>query len=317
MKVFVAGASGFLGSAVVAELVRRRHEVTGLVRTASKAGAVEKLGASVVQGNLNTAATFAAARDADAIIHCALPDFYTKRVSASLVRSVGEQDVRWTRALIEAGAGRAKTFIYTSGGWIYGAVPDAPADEAAPLRPFAAAATKVEGEKVAQEEARKHNYPSCVIFRPGAIYGAGGTFDAFTLSSMKKGGKARWIGSGEQVVSLVHVDDAAQAYALAVEGNRGYGIYNLADNEPVSARQYMGYLAEQMKAKPPGGLPAFLIKMLGGAIAEPLTSSIKLSAARARSELGWSPRYPTYREGMKALAEQVRGAAPVAARQAA
>lgn len=308
MKVFVTGASGFVGLGVVGELVKRGHQVVGLVRSPSRVDLVKKLGAEAVVGDLNEESAYSPAASANALVHCAQPEFYTKRISAGLVKATGEQDHRWVRKLLQAGAGHAKVFVYTSGAWVYGHTGDQWVDEKATLNCFAAGAFKVEGETLAHSEAKRLGYTSSVVMRPGSVYGEGGTFETFTLGPMRKKKTARWIGSGKQYVSLIHREDLGRAYALAIEKSPGFETYNLADDEPVAAEVYMGYLAARMGAPAPGGVPTFVVRVVGGLIAEALSSSQRVKNQKAKAALGWSLSLPTYREGMNLTAERARAA---------
>lgn len=307
MKVFVTGATGFVGQGAVRALRRHGHEVVALVHSAAKQSVIAGPGVTVVVGDLDDEQGLAAVKGCDAIVHCAQPEFYTKRLSAGFVRSVGEKECAWTRRLAKAGAGSAKVLVTTSGAWVYGERGDAVVDETtATPTPFRAAAFKLDAERALFEEAKANGYASAVAVRAGAVYGPGGTFERFNLGPMRKGGRARWIGSGRQWVSPIHVDDLGEVFALAVEKQPGFEVLNATDDEPVVMNQYLGFLAEKMGAPKPGGVPTFIVSLAGGLIAEALSGGHRVSNAKARRVLGWQPKYPTYREGFTQLAADAK-----------
>lgn len=300
MKVLVTGATGFIGGSVVRALRRRGHEVLALARESRASRELAASGVRVVHGDLATS-DLPAAREVDAIVHCAIAPFKGLRVSRAEQRHVFELDREWTLRLLRAGAGRASTFVFTSGTWVYGDTGESTADEATPPHPFRLMKPKVATEGVVAEEARRLGYSAFVTLRLGTVYGPTGSFEKYFLGPMRQGKRVRFFGSGAQNASLVHVDDVGQAYALAVEKG-GFATYNVVDDEPVPMRTYLSYLAEQLGAPAPGALPAWLAPLVTGALGEPLTHGQRISNAKARSELGWRPSFPTYREGMKHLA---------------
>ena len=308
MKVFVTGSTGFVGQAVVRALVKNGHEVVALVHTASKGEKLKGERMTLVVGDLNDDASVAAAmKGCEAIAHCAQPEFYTKRLSAGFVRSVAQIELAWTQRLLKAGQGTAKVFVSTSGAWVYGDRGETMVDEtSATTTPFRAGAFKLDAEKLAFEQGKALGYSSVVALRAGAVYGPGGTFETFNLGPMRKGGKARWIGSGKQWVSPIQVDDLGEAFAAAIKNQPGFEIINAVDDEPVVMHTYLGFLADKMGAKAPGGVPTFVVSLVGGLIAEALSGGHRVSNAKAKRVLGWKPLFPTYREGFTSLAADVK-----------
>jgi 2-alkyl-3-oxoalkanoate reductase len=307
MKVLVTGASGGVGLGAVRALRRHGHEVVALVHK-RRPPQLEAEGVQIVQGDLEDDSGVGPARGVDAIVHCAMYDVRRKRMNARWANVLRDTEVRWTRRLIEAGAGRASVFVHSSGAWIYGTA--AEVDESSPLQPFQPALGKIDGERTAMEQARVHGYQSCVSLRLGAVYGNGvPTFDEFVVGPMKKGGRSRWIGSGEQWVPLAHIDDVGEAFAACVEKRPGYEIFNVNDDEPVQPRTYYAHLASLMGAKPPGGVPAAVASLFLGSVAQALAGGCRASNAKIKRVLGWAPSYPTYRQGMAQVVEGLRQAA--------
>jgi nucleoside-diphosphate-sugar epimerase len=107
------------------------------------------------------------------------------------------------------------------------------------------------------------------------------------------------VGGGTGVWSFIHIDDAASATAIATE--RGApGVYNIVDDEPAEVRVWLPYLAEMIGARPPLRLPAWLVRPLLGEHGVSLMTVVRGSSnAKARRDLGWTPAYPTWREGFR------------------
>jgi nucleoside-diphosphate-sugar epimerase len=307
MRCFVTGASGFVGGGVVRALVRRGHEVVGLTRSTAGARRVQELGARAVVGDLRGDAWREDARRTEAIIHCAQGPYTTRRMTPLLERDMGVVDHGWVRDLLTAGAIRARTFVYASGAWVYGDRGEALTDETAPLAPFRPARYKVEGERIALDGARALGFSSATAIRLGQVYGPGGTFLDGVLAPMLRGGRGRYVGSGRQWVSLVHVDDAGEAFARAAERASGFDAVNVADDLPVRVAEYMKFLADLLGVAAPRRVPALAVALLVGGIAEPLAGGSRLVSKHAAEALGWRPALASYREGFPRVLADVTG----------
>jgi len=312
MRILVTGASGFMGLGVTRALCRRGHEVWGLFRSPGKERRVVEAGAVPLRADLSSSSAAEHARQVDAIVHCAQPDVYATHLTRSAIQKVGAMDREWVLNLLTAAAGRARTFLYPSGGWVYGDTPERAVDERAPLNPFALASYKPALETLVMEEGRRLGYSSLVVFRSGALYGPGGGFEQFVLAPMRGGGRSRWswVGSGNNWVSYIHVDDFAEACALALEKQPGHVVLNVTDDEPVRIREAIHFLARQMGARPPGGVPSFVYWLLRGAAVDALTGNTRMDNRLARSTLQWAPKFSSYREGFSELARQSRPSTP-------
>jgi nucleoside-diphosphate-sugar epimerase len=155
-----------------------------------------------------------------------------------------------------------------------------------------------------------------VALRYGFFYGPGTSFDPAGGPTAEMVRKRRYpiVGSGGGVFSFVHVDDAARAAVLAVEGDAS-GVFNVADDEPAPLRDWLPVYAEAIGAKPPRRVPAFIARLAAGnQMAELATESRGVSNEKAKRELAWEPRYPTWRTGFatagsdEAPAPQIPGA---------
>jgi nucleoside-diphosphate-sugar epimerase len=134
---------------------------------------------------------------------------------------------------------------------------------------------------------------------PYAMAGCTGRGPSTTRSSSSASGSFRWWGGGTGYSSRVHVDDAASATVLAVE-QKARGVFDIVDDEPAPAGEWLPYLAECVGAKRPQRLPTWLARLLAGQVAVTMmTEGRGFSNAKAKRELGWQLRYPSWRQGFK------------------
>lgn len=301
MKVFVTGATGLIGSAVVRSLVAAGHEVTGL--TSRKAGvpAVEKLGARAVVGDMADASAYReVAGAADAVVHAAssMPDKI--RMSATDVKTFMEADRAAVEALASVIGPRCKAFVVSSGAYVYGDTGQTPVPEdRGTAQHHAVMDIKVQIEDRVRELARTGKAPGIVV-RPAMVYGNGGLWWKLYLRDMQKKKKAMMPG-GKQFLSFVHVDDVGEAYRALVEKPVPGETYNIADDRPERLETVVRAQADALGAPPPWSAPSWLLHLVAGRFGAPPTlANTVISNAKLRA-LGWTPRYPTWREGIPAL----------------
>jgi 2-alkyl-3-oxoalkanoate reductase len=299
MRVFVAGASGAIGTRLVRHLVERGHEVIGSTRSPEKAERLRGLGAEpVVLDVLDPAAVqnaVAAARP-DAIVHQAtalagLSDFkhFDRSFAATnRLRTAG------TDALLAAAreSGVTRFVAQSYAGWPYAREGGPVKSEDDPLDPTPVPAMR---ETLA---AIRHLEQSAVgaggiALRYGGFYGSPG--DA-QLEAVRKR-RFPIVGNGDGVWSFVHLDDAAAATVLALESGTT-GTYNVVDDEPAPVREWLPVLAAAIAAKPPRRIPRWLARLAAGEAGVALmTESRGASNRKAKDELGWTLRHPSWRQG--------------------
>jgi nucleoside-diphosphate-sugar epimerase len=290
MRVFVLGATGYLGSAIAARLARAGHQVHGLVRTETGAAALAARGIHPAPGDILQPAGYASAlRNADLAVHVAA--------------APGPEAATVDRAALEAMRdgvtdGRVRRILYTSGVWVYGDTGGRIVDEGTPLTgPLPLVSWRVAHEESALALAPRS--ADVVVFQPCIVYG--GTRGI--LAGLFEGARARkvvtWPGSGEQHWSLVHVEDLAEAYRLAAERppsapGHAKGERFILDG---GSRQTAREIAEAVAAAT--GMPArswpreeVLEKL--GPYGEALLASQRVTAAKARRELGWTPQHLSF-----------------------
>jgi nucleoside-diphosphate-sugar epimerase len=308
MKVFVAGATGALGKQLLPMLAANGHEVTGMTRTPAKRDLVRSLGAKPVVADAldpEAVAQAVAESEPDVIVH------QLTALAGSLDLRKFEQSFALTNRLRTEGtdhllaAGRAvgvKRFLAQSyagwpfartGGWIKNE--DDPLDPT----PVAAVRTTIEAIRHLEEAVLGAGWTEGVVLRYGGFYGPG------TSLSLPDGEHVRLIrerkfpiiGNGDGMWSLIHIEDAAAATVAATErGTRG--IYNVVDDQPIPTKEFLPAAAEVLGAPKPRRVPRWLGRLAAGQAAVIWMTEVRgASNAKAKRELGWRPRYPTWRDG--------------------
>jgi nucleoside-diphosphate-sugar epimerase len=283
MRVFVTGASGYVGGAVAAALARAGHEVSGLARSQAVARRFPAVEVSPVIGDMSDPDGLrAAARDVDAIVHCA----------AEWSPRCHELDRLATSALLEeaASSGRPRLFVYTSGVWLYGDTGSRAVDEESPLRPPESVAPRIAVEEMVR--AANRGRLRTLTLRPGCLYGGRGGLTAAWFESAVRHGAARIVGAGGNRWAMVHVDDVAAAYVSAVESSLAGDVLNLSEPSGATVRQCA---AAASRAAGRDGtvitLSAEEATAAFGQTAVPLAFSQVVDGGRAGRLLGWGPRH--------------------------
>jgi nucleoside-diphosphate-sugar epimerase len=314
MKVFVAGATGALGRQLVPQLVARGHEVVGMTRSASKQDLVRSLGARPVVADAldpDAVAQAVASAEPEVIVHelTALSGNMTMRDARHPDRSPMTQMTNRLRTegtdhLLAAGrAVGARRFVAQSFGAFRFARTGGPVQtEADPFdpNPPGALRTAQEGFLYLEHAVTTIDWGEGLVLRYGGFYGPGTGVslapDAVITAPIRKR-RFPIIGNGGGVFSHVHIDDAAAATVAAVEHGEA-GIYNIVDDEPAPIREWLPVLASALGAKPPRRIPRWLGRLAAGETATIMATDVRgASNAKAKRELGWQPRYPSWRQG--------------------
>jgi nucleoside-diphosphate-sugar epimerase len=305
MRVFLAGGSGVLGQRLVPRLVERGHQVTATTTSASKLGLLADLGADgVVMDGLDAASVgeaVAAARP-DTIVHqmtglsfahAGRPDLrHPDRFFATTARLRSEGTDHLLAAAQAAGVthvvaqGFASMNGIREGGWVK--TEDDPLDPVLTGGPLGAVAMRHLEEAVVGAGG--------AVLRYGGFYGPGATDDQIELIRKRK---FPLVGKGTGTFSWVHLDDAASATVLAVE-QHAQGLFNIVDDDPAPVSEWLPYLAACAGAKRPLRVPGWLARLLAGdLVVTMLTEGRGFSNAKAKRELGWTLRYPSWRQGFE------------------
>jgi 2-alkyl-3-oxoalkanoate reductase len=311
MKVFVAGATGALGRQLVPQLVPRGHEVVGMTRSASKQDLVRSLGARpVVVDALDPDAVDQAVASADpeVIVHelTALSGPMSMRDArhpdrSSAAKMTNRLRTEATDHLLAAGrAVGARRFVAQSFGAFRFARTGGPVQtEADPIDPDPRQ-TGLEAILYLEQAVTTIEWGEGLALRYGGFYGPGTGIslapDAPMAGPIRKR-RFPIVGDGGGVWSLIHIEDAAAATAVAVERGRP-GIYNVVDDQPAPVREWLPVLASALGAKPPRRIPRWLGRLLAGEMATlMMTDARGASNEKAKRELGWKPHYASWRQG--------------------
>jgi nucleoside-diphosphate-sugar epimerase len=310
MRVFLAGGTGAVGRRLVPQLVARGHQVTATTTSAARLSLLKELGAEgIVMDGLDGASVgeaVAAARP-DAIVHqmtalsaahAGAPDLkHPDRFFAITNRLRSEGTDHLLAAAGAAGvphvvAQSAAIWIGAGGGsargsrWV---------TEEDPLEPAALPNGPTGAEVIAHLEDTVVAAGGAVL-RYGALYGPGATDDQVELVRKRK---FPLVGGGTGYSSWVHLDDAASATVLALELT-ARGVFNIVDDDPAPVAEWLPYLAECAGARRPMRVPVWLARLLAGDMAVSLmTEGRGFANAKAKRELGWQLRYPSWRQGFR------------------
>lgn len=311
MRVFVAGASGAIGSRLVPQLIGAGHEVIGTHTLPDRAERLRALGATPVELDLlDPAAVRQAVLDTEpeAIIHQATA-LANVRFGRSLDRAFAQTNrlrTEGTNALLaaarEAGVRRfvAQSFApyryAREGGMVK--TEDDPLDPTPPAGMRASFAAMHYLDQAVTDAGG-------IALRYGGFYGAANSLDPLAGPLRKR--LYPIVGDGGGFMSFIHLDDASAATVLAL-AHDGPAVYNIVDDEPAPVREWLPVLANVLGAKPPRHIPVWLARLVGGEAAAVLgTEARGASNAKAKRELGWMPHYPSWREGFVAAYGQPQG----------
>ena len=302
MRVFVAGASGAIGTRLVRQLIDAGHEVIGSSRSPGNVERVRSLGAKpVVLDLLDPPAVLRAVIEAepDAIVHeaTALADARFSRKFDRTFAQTNRLRTEGTDALLaaarEAGVRRFVAQSFASYRYARDGGPVKTEDD--PLEPAPLPSMR-EGFAAMRYLDEAVTEAGGIALRYGLFYGAAN--DGLVEPVRKR--QLPIVGDGGGISSFIHLDDAAAATVLALDHD-GAGIYNIVDDEPAPVRKWLPVLADALGAKPPRHFPRWLARLFAGDAAVMMgTSARGASNAKAKRELGWELRYPSWREGFAA-----------------
>ncbi len=303
MRVFVVGASGAIGTRLVPQLIDRGHEVIGTFRSPEHADRVRALEAEALQLDLLDPRAVRKAvleTEPEAIVHqaTALANAKWGRNFDKVFARTNELRTKGTDALLAAAReARVSRFVAQSFASMRYAREGGPVKtEEDPLDPSPPKATR-EAQAAMRYLDQTVTDAGGIALRYGGFYGAAN--DGLVEPVRKR--QFPIVGGGGGVFSFIHLDDAAAATVLALEHD-GPAIYNIVDDEPAPVREWLPVLANALGAKPPRHVPVWLARLIGGELAVTIgTESHGASNAKAKRELGWTLRYPSWRQGFVAV----------------
>jgi len=307
VRVFVAGGTGVVGRRLLPQLVARGHQVTATTTSAAKLGLLKELGAEgVVMDGLDGAAVGEA-------VAAARPDVVVNQMTGLSEAHAGKPNLRrpdryfamtnrlrseGTDHLLAAAEATGGAHVVSQGAAIFNATREGGRlkTEEDPLDLGTMARSLAEGTKAIHHLEDVVVRAGGAVLRYGSLYGPGATDDQVELVRRRL---FPLVGHGTGCFSWVHLDDAASATVLAVE-QRARGVFNIVDDEPAPVSEWLPYLAGCAGAKPPRRLPKWLARLLAGEmVVSMMTEGRGFSNAKAKRELGWVLRYPSWRQGFK------------------
>ena len=296
MRVFVTGATGYVGSAVVAALVRAGHQVSALSRSEARDGAVRALGARPVRGELGQLARL----PVDEI------DGHDAFVHAAVDYGLGPPADREAVDVLLAAARNARrpvAFVYTSGVWVLGNTEGRATEDAPTAHPAEAVAWRVGHERAVLDAATPEVAASVV--RPGIVYGEKRGLVSPWFEQAVTGGAARIVGEGRNRWPFVHRDDLAQLYVLAVE-RRARGVFHGVDGAAPTVLEAARAASAAAGRGDVRTTPVEEARKAMGPMADALTLDQVVAGERS-AELGWRPRHPPFPQSAAAAFREWKG----------
>lgn len=280
MRVFVVGATGYIGHAVARRFREHGHDVWGLARTKEKGELLARAEIEPIIGDMKNPQSFSSILDqCEVYVNCAF--------------EYSAEGVALDRILIDAffhAATKAKSpraILYTSGVWVYNQKEESLIDESTPLTPI----KLVEWRPAHEARLLSHTIPHLrtTVIRPGHVYGGGGGLVSLFFSQLEKK-EMILIDGGENFWPMIHLDDLAHAYVLAAEKECNRLVFNIIDDSYVTLGEVINKISTLgSSSKIIRDLSKLEAKALLGDMVEGLVLSSKISNERARRILGWFP----------------------------
>lgn len=299
MKVFVTGASGYIGFHVAGALRRAGHEVYGLVRREEAAARLRRHEIRPVLGTMQRPDSFKhVALQCAVLVHCAVDyqadTFMLDRTTVEALIGYGEQGAQ------------PKTVIYTSGVWVHGNTNGRLVDETAPLAPAKLVARRPATEELVLEAKHVRG----IVIRPGCVYGKqGGLTGQWFAAAVRGEGTLHAVGDGRNHWAMVHVDDLADAYVRAAESGLKGEVFNVVDRSRASVREMLEAVARATGYR--GEIryvPLVEAAQTLGDLAECLALDQFVDGRKAERQLGWRPRHNGFIEEVETYLESWKAA---------
>ena len=306
MHILIAGATGAAGRALIPLLIANGHSVTGTTRSESKTGELRALGANAqVMDGLDAASVKTAidATQPDVIVHqmTALTGIDMRNIDKAF-KLTNRLRTEGTEHLLAAAKGKLLIAL-SCAGWPYARTGDPVKTENDPLDPDPPKGIRETHAAIRRLE-QLTTEAGGIVLRYGGFYGPGtGMAPDGEQAAMIRKRQFPLVGDAAGVWSFLHTDDLATATLAAIEHGRPGEIYNIVDDEPAPVKEWLPFLSQQLGAKPPRRLPAWLVRLVASpAAVAMMTESRGASNAKAKAELGWNPTHPSWRKGFTANA---------------
>jgi len=307
MKVFVIGGTGFLGSHLVPELVKKGHEVTVLTRNKNHKKVIHEQGAKSLVGNIADINSFINQLSTqDMIILLAMPGVHPgRRIRKKAFRYLKKlTKIFYNNALHLGWKYDCPVILTQEASYITGE--DEVADESWPVKRLGLARSKEDIDNVIANG--KQAGIKTIQMLPAQIYGNGGVFKSVMVEWVAEG-KFHIIGNGKNYIPRIHVEDLADAYVMAVEKQPVGEQFIIADDQACTVREFMNELAGQLNVKRPKNIPQFLVRLrMNKLLYEQTVMNCRVRNQHAKEVLGWSPQFPSYKEGLADTVKKIRAA---------
>ncbi|MDD2642971.1 MAG: NAD(P)-dependent oxidoreductase [Bacteroidales bacterium] len=300
MNILLIGGTGFLGSHLVKRLIDRRHEVTIISRNPYHDMLFDKSRVRFIKGDILQADKIEIPGRVDVLVYTAMIPFKPGRISDKKFKELERITGQYLNNTIELAKRLTCPLILTSGA-SFDTKGNEIADESWPIARKGMAALGRCYDEMIDIIKRDSSIP-LIEMLPAQIYGNGGMFGK--VINMAKNGRIVILGGGSNFLPRIHVNDCADAYVLAIEKLPVGKRFIISDNENVRVKDFMLHLAKAFGARKIINIPNPLLRVVTGKhIFNTLTMNTKVSNDLIKRELGWTPNYPSYREGIKSLLE--------------
>ena len=300
MNILLIGGTGFLGSHLVKRLIDRRHEVTIISRNPYHDMLFDKSRVRFIKGDILQADKIEIPGRVDVLVYTAMIPFKPGRISDKKFKELERITGQYLNNTIELAKRLTCPLILTSGA-SFDTKGNEIADESWPIARKGMAALGRCYDEMIDIIKRDSSIP-LIEMLPAQIYGNGGMFGK--VINMAKNGRIVILGGGNNFLPRIHVNDCADAYVLAIEKLPVGKRFIISDNENVRVKDFMLHLAKTFGARKIINIPDPLLRVVTGKhIFNTLTMNTKVSNDLIKRELGWTPNYPSYREGIKSLLE--------------
>ena len=293
-SVLVTGATGFIGSRLVQELINKEYDVTSLIRKGKEGNSKSK----IIYGDLTDEKIDFKKLEFDCVFHLAshTPLEKNKRILEKV-------NLDGTKKLFDEIKSKTKSIIYISGLGVYGETGETVVDENQKYNPNTNfVKIRLDAEKFLKENSKQNEIDFAVVHF-GDVYGPDGWFYEMLIKRLKKN-TFRMPKGGKYYKGFVHVDDAVGSMIAVLENKRFNESFIVADSNPVTFKEFSNFTADQINAKHPGSVPMFLAKaILGGDLIKLLTTSMKVSNKKI-SEI-YEFKYSNYKEGIKQIISEL------------
>jgi nucleoside-diphosphate-sugar epimerase len=288
VRVFITGATGFIGFAAAQAFARAGYEVFGLCRSPEKARLLAREEIQPVMGDLTRPETYLeAASRAAVLVHCA----------ADLQSGMVGPDKLAVEALLAAGGrgARPKTLVYTSGVWVHGATSEGAADETTPLHPLPIVAWRPAHEHMVLSSSSVRG----IVLRPGCVYGKSGSMTGSWFEGAHKKKDLQVVGDGTNRWAMVHVDDLADAYLRAAQSGLSGEVFCVTDRSRDTVAEMAGAAARAAGYSGPiRYVPVAEAAKTMGPFAEALALDQHVSSWKIARRLGWHPQHGGFVDGV-------------------